>query len=205
MSACRRWVPPSRPPHQISNGVINAYLLPLSALLLLGGAAGDRFGRVRLLVAGARRCSGSPRWAVLLGAQPAPWLLAGRGLRGRRRRHLDAEQSGDPGRGFFRRSPRPGHRHMGVHGRRGGRCRSRPRRLGNRHGWMARNFPDQSAPGGWARSCWPFCTCAIRGAPMMRRRWTFGRCAGDRQPGPDHLGADNRLGSCRLDACWRSR
>ena len=28
--------------------VINAYLLPLSALLLLGGAAGDRFGRVRL-------------------------------------------------------------------------------------------------------------------------------------------------------------
>src|ERR1700674_5687490 len=38
--------------------VINAYLLPLSALLLLGGAAGDRFGRVRLLV-GAPRCSGS--------------------------------------------------------------------------------------------------------------------------------------------------
>jgi hypothetical protein len=30
--------------------VVNAYLLPLSALLLLGGAAGDRFGRVRLLV-----------------------------------------------------------------------------------------------------------------------------------------------------------
>jgi len=32
---------------------INAYLLPLGALLLLGGAAGDRFGRVHLLVAGA--------------------------------------------------------------------------------------------------------------------------------------------------------
>src|ERR1700759_2859205 len=32
--------------------VINAYLLPLSALLLLGGAAGDRYGRVRLLVGG---------------------------------------------------------------------------------------------------------------------------------------------------------
>ena len=27
--------------------VINAYLLPLSALLLFGGAAGDRFGRRR--------------------------------------------------------------------------------------------------------------------------------------------------------------
>ncbi len=32
--------------------VVNAYLLPLSALLLLGGAAGDRYGRKRLLVAG---------------------------------------------------------------------------------------------------------------------------------------------------------
>jgi len=32
--------------------IINAYLLPLSALLLLGGAAGDRFGRRRLLILG---------------------------------------------------------------------------------------------------------------------------------------------------------
>src|SRR6266481_454007 len=32
--------------------VVNAYLLPLSAFLLLGGAAGDRYGRRRLLIAG---------------------------------------------------------------------------------------------------------------------------------------------------------
>lgn len=32
--------------------IINAYLLPLSALLLLGGAAGDHFGRRRMLMAG---------------------------------------------------------------------------------------------------------------------------------------------------------
>ena len=32
--------------------VVNAYLLPLSALLLLGGAFGDQFGRNRLLVSG---------------------------------------------------------------------------------------------------------------------------------------------------------
>ena len=32
--------------------VINAYLLPLSALLLLGGAAGDRFGRRRMFLGG---------------------------------------------------------------------------------------------------------------------------------------------------------
>jgi EmrB/QacA subfamily drug resistance transporter len=32
--------------------IINAYLLPLSALLLMGGAAGDHFGRRRMLIAG---------------------------------------------------------------------------------------------------------------------------------------------------------
>src|SRR5258707_356985 len=32
--------------------VVNAYLLRLSALILLGGAAGDRYGRRRLLIAG---------------------------------------------------------------------------------------------------------------------------------------------------------
>src|SRR5437773_986629 len=32
--------------------MINAYLLPLSALLLLGGAAGDHYGCRRLLLAG---------------------------------------------------------------------------------------------------------------------------------------------------------
>jgi MFS family permease len=32
--------------------VVNAYLLPLSALLLLGGALGDHFGRRRLLIVG---------------------------------------------------------------------------------------------------------------------------------------------------------
>src|SRR5258707_10996886 len=32
--------------------IVNAYLLPLSALLLLGGALGDRFGRGRMLISG---------------------------------------------------------------------------------------------------------------------------------------------------------
>ena len=43
--------------------VINAYLLPLSALLLLGGAAGDRYGRVRLLVLGTALFVRRPRHA----------------------------------------------------------------------------------------------------------------------------------------------
>ncbi len=53
--------------------VINAYLLPLSALLLLGGAAGDRLGRRRLLIGGialfamaSLACALAPRLTVLL-------------------------------------------------------------------------------------------------------------------------------------------
>jgi EmrB/QacA subfamily drug resistance transporter len=56
--------------------VINAYLLPLSALLLLGGAAGDHFGRRRLLIigtamfaAGSLACSLSPSLSVLLSSR----------------------------------------------------------------------------------------------------------------------------------------
>ncbi len=60
--------------------IINAYLLPLGALLLLGGAAGDRFGRQRLLV------MGTAVFAVAsLGCAVAPnlfWLLAGRAVQG---------------------------------------------------------------------------------------------------------------------------
>ena len=60
--------------------IINAYLLPLSALLLLGGMAGDRFGRRRLLVAG----TGVFAFASL-GCALAPdlaALLAGRAVQG---------------------------------------------------------------------------------------------------------------------------
>lgn len=60
--------------------VINAYLLPLSALLLLGGAAGDRYGRARLLVVGIAMFG-----VASLGCALAPsllWLLVGRGLQG---------------------------------------------------------------------------------------------------------------------------
>jgi EmrB/QacA subfamily drug resistance transporter len=53
--------------------IINAYLVPLSALLLLGGTAGDRFGRRRLLVIGTAvfalaslACTLAPNLATLL-------------------------------------------------------------------------------------------------------------------------------------------
>ena len=60
--------------------VINAYLLPLSALLLLGGAAGDRYGHARLLVVGTAIFA-----VASIGCALAPsllCLLAGRGLQG---------------------------------------------------------------------------------------------------------------------------
>ncbi len=58
--------------------VINAYLLPLGALLLTGGAAGDRFGRRRLLIIGtvlfglaSLACALAPDVPVLLAARAA--------------------------------------------------------------------------------------------------------------------------------------
>lgn len=63
--------------------VVNAYLLPLSALLLLGGALGDHFGRRRLLVIGTTIfaatsliCALAPSLAVLLGARAAQGIGA---------------------------------------------------------------------------------------------------------------------------------
>src|SRR3954462_5907812 len=60
--------------------VINAYLLPLSALLLLGGAAGDRYGRVRLLVGGTVLFAAASAACAL--APGLPVLLAARGVQG---------------------------------------------------------------------------------------------------------------------------
>jgi EmrB/QacA subfamily drug resistance transporter len=58
--------------------VVNAYLLPLSALLLLGGALGDHFGRRRLLVIGTSIfavtslvCALAPNLPTLLAARAA--------------------------------------------------------------------------------------------------------------------------------------
>ena len=60
--------------------LINAYLLPLGALVLLGGVAGDRYGRKRIFLAGIAVFA-----AASLGCALAPgfaWLLAARALQG---------------------------------------------------------------------------------------------------------------------------
>jgi EmrB/QacA subfamily drug resistance transporter len=62
---------------------VNAYLLPLSALLLLGGALGDHFGRKRLLIIGTSIfavtslvCALAPSLPVLLAARAAQGIGA---------------------------------------------------------------------------------------------------------------------------------
>ena len=60
--------------------VVNAYLLPLSALLLLGGGLGDRLGRRRLLTAGIALFALASVGCAL--APSSTLLLAGRLLQG---------------------------------------------------------------------------------------------------------------------------
>src|ERR1700688_372784 len=59
---------------------INAYLLPLGALILLGGALGDHFGRRRFfqIVSSTFTCPS----VMCAGAPSLPWLLAARALQG---------------------------------------------------------------------------------------------------------------------------
>ncbi len=63
--------------------IINAYLLPLSALLLLGGAAGDHYGRRRMLCAGillfavaSIGCALAPNLTILLASRAAQGIGA---------------------------------------------------------------------------------------------------------------------------------
>lgn len=60
--------------------VVNGYLLPLGALLLVGGAAGDLYGRRRMLILGVALFACA---SVLCALSPsAVWLILGRVLQG---------------------------------------------------------------------------------------------------------------------------
>jgi EmrB/QacA subfamily drug resistance transporter len=71
----------SFPSHAISlSWIVSGYLLPLSALLLMGGAAGDRYGHRRGLLVGVGLFLAA---SLLCGVAPdLGWLLAARALQG---------------------------------------------------------------------------------------------------------------------------
>ncbi len=60
--------------------IIDAYALAFAALLLLGGAIGDRYGRRRALIAGLVIFGGGS--AAAMGASDPGWLIAMRGVMG---------------------------------------------------------------------------------------------------------------------------
>ena len=60
--------------------LVNAYLLPLGALVLFGGVAGDRFGRKRVFLAGMALFTAASLAAAL--APTFAWLLAARAAQG---------------------------------------------------------------------------------------------------------------------------
>ena len=60
--------------------IVNAYLLPLSALILLGGAIGDHYGRKRAFILGLLAFAGATLGCAL--APTFEWLLAARFVQG---------------------------------------------------------------------------------------------------------------------------
>jgi EmrB/QacA subfamily drug resistance transporter len=60
--------------------IVNAYVLTLGTLILIGGAAGDRFGRRRICIAGVALFTGASVWCGL--ATSSAMLVAARGVQG---------------------------------------------------------------------------------------------------------------------------
>ena len=184
---------------------INAYLLPLGALMLLGGALGDHFGRRRLFLAGLTLftlasvvCAAAPTFSA---------LLAGRGLQGLGAALLMPNSLAILG-GAFTGEARG--RAIGTWAAVGALAGALGPILG---GWLVDVV-------GW-RTIFllnpPIAACAAFLALALRRREQGGapRClarlgwrdARDGRPRPAHLGPDHGRGRCRIRhlASQRSR
>ena len=177
--------------------VVNSYLLPLSALLLLGGAAGDRFGRRRLLILGTSLFA-----LASLGCASAPGLpalFASRLLQGVGAAMLMPNSLAILGQSF--RGDSKG-RAIGIWAasrRRAGRDRPGAWRLAHRLGQLARDFSVESAAGG--RRHRP--GLAVRPARPAQRRLSARhgrRNLGCRRSGGDDLGSHRRFQRRRFHA-----
>ena len=101
---------------------VNGYLLPLSALLLLGGAAGDNFGRRRLLMMGVVLFAIASVGCAL--ASSFAMLVAMRALQGVGAAMLMPNSLALLGASLHRAGARAGHRHLGGGRRRRQRDRA---------------------------------------------------------------------------------
>ena len=118
--------------------LVNAYTLSLSALLLVGGAAGDQFGRRRFFMIGLGIFAVASAWcgmapnlgAIDYGARPS----------GRRRRAAHSLFSGDYRRDFRRSRTRQGDRYVGRFVGGGIRVRTDARRMDRRPFQLALDF-----------------------------------------------------------------
>ena len=123
--------------------LINAYLLTLGALVLVGGVAGDRYGRKRMFLAGIAVFT-----AASLGCALAPGFgMAARRARAARRRRCapGAGEPRDPRCRFRGRSARTRGRDVGGGERDHRRARPARRRLARRRGRLAGDLPHQPA------------------------------------------------------------
>ena len=177
--------------------VINAYLLPLSTLLLLGGAAGDRFGRTRLLVIGTTIFAAAS--IVCAFAPTLPWLLTGRAIQGTSAALLMPNSLAILGAAFA--GEKKG-RAIGIWAAAGAALAAVGPVLG---GWLIDNVGWRSMfylnlPPADRRDC-P--RVAFRAEHSSRQENVAAgysrRIARDGVDGRDHLGTDHRLGPCRLD------
>ena len=147
---------------------INSYALPLSALILFGGAAGDRFGRRRFLIIGIVIFA-----LASIGCALAPSFAHARAdarAAGHRRGDADAEQPRLARRRLSRGDARPRDRHLGRFRRHRQRRGATARRLADRALRLARDLLPSTCRWRWRRS--PSHAPASPSSPIPKARST---------------------------------
>ena len=158
----------------------NGYLLTMSALILLGGSLGDRYGRRRIFVVGTIWFAAA---SLLCGIAPDPTtMIIARILQGIGAAHADAGQPGDdPGR-LRAREPRPGDRVVVGPGQHRGRRRAVRGRCSRRLRLVALDLPDQPAAGRPHRRDRPSAGCPRPATPTPPTASTWPGRSSPRSP-----------------------